>query len=94
MDEGTTILCRCSDLDLDEIRRLIGEGYTSIDDIKRVARLGMGVCQGRTCIPLALQEISKATGVPVSELDPGTHRPIVKSIPLGALADYDNQQER
>ena len=87
LNEESAILCRCSDLDLKEIRRLIEAGYTSIDDLKRVARLGMGVCQGRNCIPLALQELSKATGKPVSELDPSTHRPVVKSVALGAVAD-------
>ena len=89
MSEENSILCRCSDLDLSEVRKLIQDGHTTIDDLKRCARLGMGPCQGRTCIPLALQEISRATGTPVSELDPGRVRPPVKSIPLGMIADFE-----
>lgn len=88
MGEEMSMVCRCSDLDMDRIRALIAEGYTSIDEIKRIARLGMGPCQGRTCIPLVLQELSRATGKPVASFIPGTYRPPVKSIKMGAIADY------
>ena len=93
-NEENTIVCRCSDLDVSKIRKLIKDGYTTIEDLKRVARLGMGICQGRTCIPLALQELSKATGIPVSELDTGTYRPMVKSIPMGVIADSLTSKEK
>jgi bacterioferritin-associated ferredoxin len=88
-EHSENIICRCSDLSLDEIRALIAKGYTSVDEIKRIARLGMGPCQGRTCIPLVLGELSRALGVPVSELSPGTYRPPVRAIKLGAIADYE-----
>lgn len=87
MSEDLSMVCRCSDLDLEEIRGLIAKGYTSIDEIKRIARLGMGPCQGRTCIPLVLTELSRATGKPVAELMPATYRPLVKSVKMGAIAD-------
>lgn len=92
-DKDVSIVCRCSDLDLEEIRGWIKKGYTSIDEIKRMARLGMGPCQGRTCIPLVLSELSKATGKPISELSPGTYRPPTKGIKLGAVADYNDKEE-
>lgn len=86
----TSIVCRCSDLDLEEIRQLIREGYTSVDELKRMARLGMGPCQGRTCVPIVLGELSRHLGRPVAELSPGTYRPVVKAIKLGDLADSEN----
>ncbi|MDR1703211.1 MAG: (2Fe-2S)-binding protein [Clostridiales bacterium] len=85
------MVCRCNDLDLDNIRDLMKKGFTSIDEIKRVSRLGMGPCQGRNCIPLVLGELSRFLGKPVSELDPGTYRPVVKSVSLGAVAEYDGE---
>ena len=94
MNDDLSIVCRCSDLDLEEVRRLIKEGYTSVDEIKRIARLGMGPCQGRNCIPLVLNEISRATGTPVDKLNPGTYRPVVKSIALGELADFKDRQNK
>ena len=84
-----TILCRCSDLTLDEVRKLIDEGYTSVDDIKRITRLAMGPCQGRNCIPLVLSVISEAINVPIMELSPGTFRPPTKAVSLGMIADCE-----
>ncbi|WP_432402685.1 (2Fe-2S)-binding protein [Wukongibacter sp. M2B1] len=80
------IICRCSDLTKEEIRILIEKGYTTFDEIKRVSRAGMGPCQGRTCMPLILREISIITGKPISEIMPGTYRPPVKAITLGQIA--------
>lgn len=81
-----TIICRCSDITLGEIRKLIKEGYTTLEEIKRISRAGMGPCQGRTCSQLILREISKATGKSLSELELCTSRPPVKGIKLKDLA--------
>ena len=89
---ASAIVCRCNDLAAEDIRELIAKGATSIDELKRVARLGMGPCQGRNCIPLVLGELSRALGVPVAQLSPGTFRPSVKSIALGDLAAYDDKE--
>jgi len=85
-----SILCRCSDISLDEIRQLIASGHHTVDEIKRLTRLGMGPCQGRTCIPLVMRELQVALGQPIDTINPGTHRPVVKSIKLGDLAKYSN----
>ena len=86
--EDISIICRCSDLDVRTIRELIAQGYTSVDELKRIARLGMGPCQGRNCIPLVLNELARATGKNVSDLKPGAFRPLTKSMDLGAIAQY------
>lgn len=87
------IVCRCSDVTLSDIRELIRKGFTSFDEIKRISRVGMGPCQGRTCGQIVLREISVATGKPISELHPGTYRPPVKSIKLGAIAEQALKEE-
>ncbi|NLB50519.1 MAG: 4Fe-4S binding protein [Clostridiaceae bacterium] len=81
MDEDA-ILCRCEGLTLGEVRQLIAEGYTTLDEIKRISRAGMGPCQARTCGPLIAREISRMTGIPLEEVEPSAHRPPVKSLPL------------
>ena len=80
--EENTIICRCSDVTLKEIRDLINEGYTSLDEIKRIIRAGMGPCQGRTCGQLILREISNITGKDISSLENYTSRPPVKGIKI------------
>ena len=46
---GHTIICRCEEVTLADIRKAVGDGAASINDIKRRTRLGMGHCQGRFC---------------------------------------------
>ena len=87
----STIVCRCSDITVDEIRQLIQNGHTTVDEIKRISRLGMGPCQGRTCIPVVMREISQMLGTPVENIAPATHRPIVTSIKIGDAAKYADE---
>jgi Fe-S-cluster-containing hydrogenase component 2/bacterioferritin-associated ferredoxin len=82
-----TIVCRCSDVTLGEIRKLIGQGHTTVDEVKRLTRAGMGPCQGQTCGQLILREIAAMTGKPMEELAPATYRPPTKSIKLGAILE-------
>lgn len=84
--EENTIICRCSDITLKEIRDLIRAGYTTVDEIKRISRAGMGPCQGRTCGNLILREIEAYAGINISELKVSTSRPTVKGIMLSQIA--------
>ena len=81
-----TIVCRCSDVTLGDIRKMVEDGFTTVDEIKRITRAGMGPCQGKTCGQIILREISNMTGKPIEELTLGTYRPPVKSVKLGEIA--------
>lgn len=82
------ILCRCEDLTADDIRYWIDKGYTTLDEIKRVTRCGMGQCQGRTCRPLVMQEISKATGQSIAEMKMPTFRPPLEPMRIQAILQH------
>lgn len=84
MDENT-IICRCSDITLKEVRELIRNGYETVEEIKRISRAGMGPCQGRTCSNLILREIAAFKGVDISELGVATSRPMVIGIKLDQI---------
>jgi NAD(P)H-nitrite reductase large subunit len=84
--EDKTVICRCSDVTLRDIRKLIKEGYTNIEEIKRITRAGMGPCQGRTCGQIILREISLSIGKDMSELKPYTSRPPIKPIKINTIA--------
>lgn len=88
--EKITVVCRCEEIELDEIHRWIARGYDSFDELKRALRVGMGPCQGRGCRDIILRELSASTGKPIAELDQGTIRPPSKPIKLGLLADCVN----
>ncbi len=81
------IVCRCEEVTLKEIRKCIEAGYTTFKEIKKMLRVSMGPCQGRGCREIILREISRVTGTPLEELDPGTFRPPAKPVPLKLLAE-------
>lgn len=92
MDE--VIICRCSDVTKEEIRSLIKQGYATYDEIKRITRVGMGPCQGRTCRQLILKEISLITGQNLNELETITFRPPSVGIKLKDIAAKDEDYEK
>ncbi|ACJ16755.1 Hypothetical protein TON_1267 [Thermococcus onnurineus NA1] len=59
---GKKIICRCNDVTVEGVERLIDSGITDIEEIKRLLRIGMGPCQGRTCIPIVISILARKTG--------------------------------
>ncbi len=43
------IICRCEEITRGEIRRAVYDGMSTINEVKRYLRSGMGLCQGQTC---------------------------------------------
>jgi bacterioferritin-associated ferredoxin len=80
------IVCRCEEVTIDEIREWIDRGCDTINELKRVLRVGMGPCQGRGCHDIILRELSRRLGVPIDMIEAGTVRPPVKPIKTGLLA--------
>lgn len=87
-----TIVCRCEEITLGEIREYIRRGYRSLDEIKRISRAGMGPCQGRTCRQIVMQEVSKAAGKSMEELVMPTFRPPAKPVKLGFFLGGDEDE--
>ena len=81
------VICRCEEIEIDEIRKWIAAGYTEFDELKRMLRVGMGPCQGRGCRDIILRELAKATGRNVADIASGTIRPPVKPIKISLLAE-------
>lgn len=86
---AVNIVCRCEDITLEEIRSYIQQGVTDLEMLRRLLRVGMGPCQGRTCTPIIMREIAAALGKPVGEVPPNTFRPPTIPVKLGVLAGGD-----
>ncbi|ACB85326.1 (2Fe-2S)-binding protein [Natranaerobius thermophilus] len=84
-----TILCRCEDLTFGEVREWINKGYNNFEELKRVCRIGMGACQGKSCREALLKELVKVKGSSISEETTGVYRPLLKPVKLGTLARGD-----
>ncbi|MEC9489033.1 MAG: (2Fe-2S)-binding protein [Halanaerobium sp.] len=93
MDPKKVIICRCEDITLHEVRELIKMGYHSVDEIKRIARCGMGPCQGNTCRPLILREISHYLNKDVAQMKMPTFRPPTTGVKIKAAAEGDPDEK-
>lgn len=83
------IVCRCEDVTEEDILRAIDEyGCTTLAELKQVLRLGMGQCQGRTCLLLAAKLLSRKTGKKLEELMPSLRPPDV-AVEVGMMGGCD-----
>ncbi len=78
-------ICRCEEVLAADVRRAIGEGALTVNDVKRRTKAGMGLCQGIFCVSTIAAMIAAEWGERL-ELAPMTARPPVRPIPLPALA--------
>jgi len=85
---SSVCLCRCEEIEIDEVQQAIAEGAVTINDVKRRTRAGMGVCQGIFCTR-AIADLIQQAGVSLDELDPMTARPPVRLLPVERLAGLD-----
>ncbi|WP_028306623.1 (2Fe-2S)-binding protein [Desulfitibacter alkalitolerans] len=83
---GKTYLCRCEDVTLEDVHRLIDSGVQTFEEIKRHTRCTMGPCQGSTCRHVLAGEIARKKGLNIEEIDVPTYRAPIRPIKLGTIA--------
>lgn len=81
-----TIVCPCEAVSAAALRVALDDGAQTPDDLKRVTRCGMGICQWRRCGIPVMRWLSGALGVPIGRLPLPRVRPPVRPVPLSALA--------
>jgi thioredoxin reductase/bacterioferritin-associated ferredoxin len=89
----STVICRCEEITLGEIKQIVRDGVEDINEIKRLTRMGMGRCQGRMCAPLVQEVIARMIGIPPAEVGYLNQRPPVKPVPLAVLASLPGEVE-
>lgn len=90
--QDKTIVCRCEDVTLEEIRNLIREGFTTLEEIKRISRCGMGPCGGKTCSLIIAREIAAFTGQKIADVEISVQRPPIGGIKLGELVGEEDEK--
>jgi NADPH-dependent 2,4-dienoyl-CoA reductase/sulfur reductase-like enzyme len=50
-----TLVCRCEEVTLGELRARLDRGVTTVNALRAVTRTGMGRCQGRNCMATVLE---------------------------------------
>ena len=79
-----TVICRCEEVTLGELRTAIGLGADDARSAKLLARPGMGWCQGRMCGHAVSALIAAEGGRSAPEAAPA--RPLAQPVPLRVLA--------
>ena len=68
---------------------LAGARPANPDQIKRLTRAGMGVCQGRRCREQVAMTLARAIGANLADVPLATYRAPVRPLPLKVLAAWD-----
>jgi thioredoxin reductase len=72
---------------------LLKDGPANQDQIKRLTRSGMGVCQGRRCRDQVAMLLALESGQPFGTIPLAAHRAPVRPLPLKILAEWDEPAE-
>jgi NADPH-dependent 2,4-dienoyl-CoA reductase/sulfur reductase-like enzyme len=86
---NSTILCRCENVTVGELRATARIDATELNRAKAYCRVGMGRCQGRVCGPAAAEILAAALGKPVEAVGRFRAQPPVKPLPLEPLAEAE-----
>lgn len=72
---------------------LLKDGPANPDQIKRLTRAGMGVCQGRRCRDQVAMLLALESGQPFGTIPLASHRAPVRPLPLKILAEWDEPEQ-
>jgi len=78
---GKTIVCRCEDVTLEDLRKAFAEGFRDLESLKRFSGFATGFCQGKCCMAHAARFLSELRGGDEMLPDPTRTRPLLHPTP-------------
>ena len=88
------IVCRCEEITAGEIRKAIRKYHaTTVTEVKRRVRAGMGLCQGQTCAKLVKRIVAAELGVSPALLEPATSRAPMRPLEMKIYAKEGEDDE-
>lgn len=75
------------------LETLLNDGPANQDQIKRLTRAGMGVCQGRRCRDQVAMLLALESDTAFGTIPLASHRAPVRPLPLKILAEWDESAE-
>jgi NADPH-dependent 2,4-dienoyl-CoA reductase/sulfur reductase-like enzyme len=82
-----TIVCRCEEVSGADVRAAIADGAAGPAEIRAVTRAGMGLCQGRFCVPTMCGLLGRWAGVSPQAAGRFPPRLPARPVPIPVLAD-------
>jgi thioredoxin reductase len=71
------------------LETLLKDGPANQDQVKRLTRSGMGVCQGRRCRDQVAMLLALESGKPFGTIPLASHRAPVRPLPMKIMADWN-----
>lgn len=93
MTDKDVIICRCEEVTREEIEEAIRLGLTTMNEVKRLTRAGLGLCQGKTCSRLVADILARETNRSSQDVKPSTCRPPTRVMPIGVLASLPSDSD-
>lgn len=85
-----TVLCRCEEVTVGEIRRAIDERATTVSAVRMLTRAGMGRCQGRMCGGPLAELIARQTAQAVEAVGIAAPRPPIMPVELEGMLEVES----
>ena len=76
-----------------DLSALLGEGAPNPDQVKRLTRAGMGICQGRRCREQVAALLALGAGKDIGDVPLATFRAPVRPMPLGLAGSLPETDE-
>lgn len=76
-----------------DLNALLGEGAPNPDQVKRLTRAGMGLCQGRRCREQVAALLALSAGIELSKVPLATYRAPVRPMSLGLAGTLPETEE-
>jgi len=89
IDEESMYVCRCEEITKAEVIAAVRNGATSVNEVKRVLRPGMGLCQGRNCSKTIERIIAQELHISPAEVPQATKRGPVRPVKMSAYTTLD-----
>jgi len=79
------LICRCEDITEEMVQEALDSGITTLEEIKRYLRAGMGPCQGRTCGPILRSMLARKLNKSPQEIAEWKKRPPLKPVTISTF---------
>ncbi len=86
------LICRCEDITEEMVKEALDSGITTLEEIKRFLRAGMGPCQGRTCGPILRSMLARKLNTSLQNIEEWRKRPPLKPVTVSAFIQVEREE--
>jgi len=86
------LICRCEDITEEMVNEGLDSGITTLEEIKRFLRAGMGPCQGRTCGPILRSMLARKLKTNPQDIEEWKKRPPLKPVTISTFIQVEGEE--